>query len=175
MKLILVMVTSLDGRSTRGKETNNHTWTSPEDQKHFQQIIESSQLLIMGSGTYEPAKNSMLHKEGRLRVVLTRDPSKYDNEKIDGKLEFTNENPTELIKRLESQGYTEGYLVGGAHANTEFFKQNLVTNVWQTLEPKLLGQGNGIVGDESVDISLNLESLEKLNDKGTLLLKYTVV
>lgn len=174
MKLILVMVTSLDGRSTRGSETNNHTWTSPEDQKHFVETIEKAKLIIMGSGTYEPAKENMEHHERRLRIIVTRTPEKYDNEKIDGQLEFTNEAPSELIKRLENQGHTEGYLVGGAKTNTEFFKHNLVTELWQTLEPKILGFGNGIIGNEEVNVSLKLLSSEKLNDKGTLLLKYSV-
>lgn len=176
MRLILVMVTSLDGRSTqRGHGNDIHYWTSTEDQKHFQTVLENAKLLIMGSSTYEAARNGMQHKEGRLRVIVTRDPSKYENEKIPGQLEFSNENPTDLIKRLESQGHTEGYLVGGAHTNTEFFKQNLVTEVWQTLEPKILGIGNGLVGEEEVDITLQLISSEQLNEKGTLLLKYLVL
>ncbi|MDO8269998.1 MAG: dihydrofolate reductase [Candidatus Levybacteria bacterium] len=183
MELILVMVTSLDGRTTRGTESDNHTWTSPEDQKHFMDIIENAKLIIMGNRTYEPAKENMKHREGRLRVIITRTPEKYDNEKISGQLEFTNESPTDLIKRLESQGFNEGYLVGGANTNTEFFKQKLVTEFWQTLEPKILGTGNGIVGDasagsaqdEEINVSLELKTCEKLNDKGTLLLKYKVL
>lgn len=175
MKLILVMVTTLDGKSTRGKETNNHTWTSPEDQKHFQQILQTAKLIIMGSGTYEPAKNTMEHRTDLLRVVITRDPNKYESEKIPGKLEFTNESPASLIKRLESKGFAEGYLVGGAHTNTEFLKQGIVTELWQTLEPKILGVGNGIVGEEAVDITLKLLSTERMNEHGTLLLKYEVI
>lgn len=176
MKLTLVMVTSLDGRSTqKGKGTDIHYWTSQEDQKHFANIVETAHLLIMGSTTYEAARNSMQHKPSRKRVVVTRDPSKYESEKIEGQLEFTNENPADLLKRLESEGYTEGYLVGGAHTNTEFFKQNLVTEFWQTLEPKILGVGNGIVGEEEINVDLKLENFEKLNDQGTLLLKYKVV
>ncbi len=170
------MVTSLDGRSTqKGHGTNIHYWTSPEDQKHFQNVVENAKLLIMGSTTYDAAKSSMQHKEGRLRVIVTRDPSKYESEKIPGQLEFSNENATDLIKRLEREGFGEGYLVGGAHTNTEFFKQNLVTEVWQSLEPKILGVGNGLVGDEEITVSLRLLSSEKLNENGTLLLKYLVL
>lgn len=183
MKLILVMVTSLDGRSTKGSAEDNHTWTSTEDQKHFQNIIEDASLIIMGSKTYEPAKANMKHKEGRLRIVITRTPEKYSNEKIGGQLEFTNENPSDLIKRLENKGFQTGYLVGGAHTNTDFFKQGLVTELWQTLEPKILGKGNGIIGDasagsaqeEETEISLELIESKKLNEKGTLLLKYRVI
>lgn len=169
------MVTSLDGRSTKGNTIDTHTWTSREDQKHFQNIIETASLLIMGSKTYEAARNSMEHKEGKMRIVITRNPEKYESEKIPGKIEFTNENPQNLIKRLENNGYKEGYLVGGAHTNTQFFKDGLITELWQTLEPKILGDGNGLIGKEEVKFSLRLISNEKLNDQGTLLLKYKVI
>lgn len=169
------MVTSLDGRSTqKGKGTNIHSWTSPEDQKYFANIVSTAHLIIMGSTTYEAARGGMQHRNDLLRVVITRDPSKYETEKIPGKLEFTNETPAELIKRLEKKGYREGYLVGGAQTNTAFFKEGLVTEVWQTLEPRILGMGNGIVGEEVVDFSLKLISIEKMNQNGTLLLKYQV-
>lgn len=170
------MVTSLDGRSTqKGKGTDIHSWTSKEDQKHFADIATTAHLLIMGSATYEAAKGGMQHKEGKLRIVITRDSSKYDDEKIFGQLEFTNENPAELIRRLENQGYEEGYLVGGAHTNSSFFKEGLVTELWQTLEPVILGVGNGIIGEEQFDVKLKLLSSEEMNEKGTLLLKYAVI
>ena len=175
MKLILVMVTSLDGRSTKGSEEDNHTWTSIEDQKYFFEVIDEASLIIMGSKTYEAARNNIEHKEGKLRIIITRTPEKYENEKIPGKLEFTNENPKELINRLEGKGFQTGYLVGGANTNTKFFKQNLVTELWQTVEPVILGEGNGIIGEEKTEISLELISSKKLNEKGTLLLKYRVL
>ncbi len=172
MKLILVMVISLDGRSIKGNDPDTHSWTSVEDQNHFAKIIDTSNLLIMGSTTYEAARNQMQHRDGRKRVVLTRNPDKYDEEKIKDQLEFSNEDPKELLQRLESEGFAEGYLLGGAHTNTEFFKQNLVNELWLTLEPKILGAGNGIVGEENTDFTLTLLSSEKLNNTGTLLLKY---
>lgn len=175
MKLILVMVTSLDGRSTQKSTGSNiHSWTSREDQKHFQKIIDSAHLVIMGSSTFETIRNSIKHRDDLRRVVITHNPSKYESEKIPGKLEFTNEAPTELIKRMEKQGYKEGYLVGGAHTNTSFFKGGLITELWQTVEPRILGMGNGIVGEEAVDFSLKLISIEKMNRNGALLLKYQV-
>lgn len=175
MKLILVMVTSLDGKSTKHNAPGAQNIASSEDSVHFQKIIENASLIIMGSTTYDNHKNIMKHKEGTLRVIVTHHPERYENEKIPGQLEFTNETPSQLIKRLEQQGYTEGYLVGGAHTNTEFFKQNLVTELWQTIEPRIVGVGLGMVGEEEIDIRLKLLSSEKLNDNGTLLLKYLVL
>lgn len=174
MKLILVMVSSLDGKTTKHNSPGAKNISSPEDGVHFQKLIDEAKLIIMGSKTYDNHKNSMKHKEGRLRIIITHNPSQYKDEKIPGQLEFTDENSTDLIKRLESNGFNEGFLVGGAHTNTEFFKQNLINEVWQTLEPRIFGTGNGLVGEEELDVSLHILSLEKLNENGTLLLKYSV-
>lgn len=169
------MVTSLDGKSTHRGVEGTRNFNSEEDKKHFQNVIDAGKLLIMGSTTYEQAKDMMVHSNGKLRIIITRDPSKYEHEKIGGQLEFSNENPSDLLKRLALQGFSDGYLLGGAHTNTEFFKQNLVDEIWVTIEPKILGLGNGLLGEEKVDVNLKILSAEKLNGKGTLLLKYAVI
>lgn len=177
MKIVYIIVTSLDGRTTKkdaGPESQ-HSWRSEEDREHFTKERDRASLIIMGSKTYEGSSHQMVHQEGKLRIILTRNLEKYKKEEIPGKLEFTNEPVRNLIKRLEEKGYQEALFVGGAHAATDFFKEGLITELWQTLEPKILGLGNGIVGEEILDVSLKLLSSERLNDKGTLLLKYSVV
>lgn len=172
-----MIVTSLDGRTTQ-KSTgleSHHEWRSDEDAEIFTKKRDEASLIIMGSTTYEGAKNQMVHKKGKLRIVITRTPNKYNKEKIDGQLEFTNEPVKTLVRRLKKVGYKEALFVGGAHTATGFFREKLITDVWQTLEPKILGLGNGIVGEEEIDVSLKLLSVDKLNGKGTLLLKYSVV
>lgn len=167
------MVVSLDGRSTK-KDPSDKSWISDEDQEYFyKEIIEQSKLLIMGSTTYNGAKNVMKHEKGRKRIIITSSPSQYEKEKIEGILEFTNEYPDALISRLESEGYNEAFLLGGAYTNTDFFRKKLVNQVWLTLEPKILGIGNGIVTDH-MDVNLELIESRKINSKGTLLLKYFV-
>lgn len=169
------MVSTLDGKTTKHILPGAQNIASPEDSVHFQNVISHAPLIIMGSTTYDTHKNIMVHKEGTLRVIVTHHTEKYESEKIPGQLEFCNKNPTKLIKRLESQGYIEGYLVGGANTNTKFFKQGLVTEIWQTLEPRIVGLGHGMLGETEVDIQLKLLSFEKLNENGTLLLKYLVL
>lgn len=174
MKLKLIMVASLDGVTNQGRKEDHHLWTSKEDQELFNNTRDNARLIIMGSKTYEGAKNFMEHSEKRLRIVLTKNPEKYASEKIDGQLEFANQDATTLLKNLESRGYTEGILVGGAHTNLQFLKENLVNEIWITIEPYLKGDGLH-VASEKIDAPLQLLSLEKLNEKGTLLLKYSVL
>ena len=177
MKITYIIVTSLDGRTLQkgGEPENQHEWASKEDQEIFIKERDKASLIIMGSKTYEGANRQMTHQEGKLRIVLTRNPKIYEKEKMPGKLEVTNEPVKELITRLENEGFSKGLFVGGAHSATNFFKEKLITEMWQTLEPKILGLGNGIIGEEIINVNLKLLSSERINNKGTLLLKYKVL
>ncbi len=174
MKLTLIQVSSLDGTTNQGKGEDHHSWTSKEDQDMFYNELDKTPLVIMGSKTYEAAKDFMEHRDGRIRIIMTRNPERYKDKEIPGILEFTNEEPKTLIKRLESLGIKSGIHVGGASANTGFFKHHLFSDVWQTIEPIIVGEGLGSIVGISY-IPLQLLSIEKLNDRGTLLLKYKVI
>lgn len=173
MRLTLVMVSSIDGKST-APNIPTHEWTSKEDFEYFSKIVKKGKLMIMGSKTYEEAKDIMRHKKGKLRIILTKNPNKYSDHRIPGQLEFVNETPIDLIKRLKTEGHTEAYLFGGAETNTQFFKNNLITDFWLTVEPKLFGIGNGLISEEKIQVNLALISTKKLNKKGSLLLRYKV-
>lgn len=174
MKLTLILASSVDGVTNQGKGEDHHAWRSKEDEMYFNTTRDNANLIIMGSKTYESAKDFMKHEKERLRIVLTKNPDKYNEEKIPRQLEFTNETPVELLRRLESEGFKTGLLVGGAHTNTEFLKHNLVNEVWITVEPYIKGVGLNTAVD-IVSVSLQLLSSVKLNDRGTLLLKYKVI
>ncbi len=175
MKMILAMVSSVDGKTTRWNNSDLHSWTSKEDQEYFSKLIEENNCIIMGRKTYEAAKNMIKHRSGKLRIVLTGNPKPFNHLSIPGQLEFTNKPSKKLIKRLEDMGYANALLVGGATVNTLFLKENLVDELWLTLEPKILGNGNGLVGESELDVNLQLLGFEKLNNSGTLLLKYKII
>lgn len=172
MKVIMVAVSSLNGKITRGNDPNIYSWTSKEDSELFFSLIEKSNLIVMGSKTYESARRFIKHKKNRLRVVLTRNPKKYSRETIKGMLEFAEETPLKLINQLESRGYKKMLLVGGATINTLFLKQKLVNEIYLTIEPKLFGLGKNLINKENFEMQLKLISIKKLNKRGTLHLKY---
>jgi dihydrofolate reductase len=173
-KVICVMVTSLDGKSTKGTSQSPAKWASQEDQHHFKDIIASHNLIVMGRKTYEAAKPAIKHEEGKRRIIITSHPFEYTMEEIRGQLEFTSESPKELVARLEAEGVFTILLAGGSNINGLFFKAGLVDELWLTLEPKIFGSGKGLAGEEYLDVSLMLDSIERLNENGTLLLKYKV-
>jgi len=176
MKIILLMVSSADGKTTKG-DIGPTAWNSEEDRKMFSEKLDNASLIIMGSRTYRQSRNLIRAslKPKTLRIVMTRNPQRFESEKVPGQLEFTNEDPSALVERLEEEGYSEAIHVGGANLNSDFFKNKLIAELWLSIEPKIFGVGNGIVGDDKFDINMKLKSVEKLNDQGTLLLKYRVI
>lgn len=174
MKKILLMVTSVDGKTTKGDDKNTHSWTSKEDQNYFFKEIEKTTALIMGRATLEAAEHLMQHRPGKIRVIMTRSPEKYRLKEIPEQLEFTNSSPLEIVTRLEEQGHKKVLLVGGEDTSTLFLKERLIDEIYLTVEPKIFGIGNSMFKRQNLDVTLRLKSIKQLNPQGTLLLKYKV-
>lgn len=174
MKVILAMVTSVDGKSTKNTLPPKE-WASKEDQKFFSSVFKQNRLFVMGSHTYLAAQHTIKPNPKKLKIVLTKNPKKFIKYAVAGQLEFTNNSPASLVKQLEHLGYRQIILLGGAKTNTAFFKANLVNEIWLTLEPLIFGVGKGLVDERKLDTKLKLKSSKKLNSKGSLLLKYEVI
>lgn len=173
MKKILVFVSTLDGKVTQGDDPFVRKWSSKADQNYFSKLWKESGFIVMGSNTYNaaPIKPSPMH----LMVILTREPSKYETKSVAGQIEFTNETPRELVTRFSKEGYKMMTVVGGPHVASSFLKDGLIDELWLTVEPRIFGQGESLVSEEKLNITLKLISCDKLNDEGTLLTKYAVV
>ncbi len=173
MKVILALVISLDGKTT--KDLNPpFMWASKEDQIHLSKLINSQKLIVIGKNTYISAKKVIKLTPNTLRIVLTKNPKQFEKEIVSGQLEFSSEFPIQLVKKL-SRKYKQMLLLGGANITTHFFKQNLIDEILITLEPKIFGKGLGIIDEVNLDINLKLTNIKKLNSQGTLLLKYAVL
>lgn len=178
MKVILIDVSSLDGKLTKWTGNNIYEWSSDEDFKNFQKVKKANNLLVMGSGTFDKVKDvekaGLKAEKERLRIVLTQNPTKYKKFSIPGQLEFSNESPKSLIARLEKQGYKQMLLVSGGKVATSFLKANLINELWLTIEPRIFGIGEPLVQEEKFDVSLELLRIKKLNKQGSLFLKYKI-
>lgn len=170
----MVAVVSANGKFTRGSDADIYKWTSREDQNFFFSLIVNSKLIVMGSGTYE-AVRARLARRGlaKLRIVLTSSPGKYKSEQVEGALEFTSETPSQLINRLID--HKEMLLVGGSKIYSAFMKDGFIDEIYLTIEPVLFGKGKNLFAEEDFESRLRLISVEQLNKKGTILLKYKVI
>ena len=173
MKKILIFVTTLDGKVTKGDNPFVKSWSSRSDQEYFRNIWSSSSLIVMGSKTFilDPIKPS----PARLLIVITSRPHEFSQFNVPGQIEFTDEKPTEIVSRLEKKGIGQMLIVGGPHLAASFLREKLIDELWLTIEPKIFGEGNDLVSGEKLDISLKLISCEKVNDEGTLITKYAVL
>ncbi len=175
MKIVMVMVATLNGKITKGSTPHVSQWTSKEDHAYFSSLVKESNLMVMGRKTYDSAKEHLTLEEGQLRIVLTREPERYRADLIPGQLEFSNESPQELVGRLRQKGFKQMLLLGGGEINASFLTEKLVDELHLTLEPKIFGKGKLLVAERELVAELALMSVRRLNTKGTLLLKYKVL
>ncbi len=173
MKTILIFVSTLDGKVTKWGDPNVKAWSSHQDQDYYKKLWNDSRLIVMGSNTYkaDPRTPSPDHQ----LVVMTQHPEKYKSSEVLGQLEYTRETPVELITRFEKEGRIQMLIVGGPHVATSFLKENLIDELWLTIEPKIFGVGSNFAIEEKLDIKLRLFHFEKVNEQGTLITKYKVL
>jgi len=155
MRIILVMVMSVDGKTTRGDESPN-LWASPEDQDFFKKLKEKIGVLIMGRKTYEAAGQP--HGDGIKRIVMSHH----------------GPTPVEILKNLAKHGCQEALLVGGSEINGAFFADKLINEIYLTIEPKIFSEGLPLAQAIGHEVELELLNVRQLNPRGTLLLHYNV-
>ena len=172
-RVVLVAATSVNGKITRGDDPHVSDWTSEEDKERFAEIRAAAKVIIIGRKTFEVVNPKP--SRDKLRVVLTNTPEKFKEYEVKGQLEFTNENPGELVERLKEEGFTEMLLLGGTEAYSSFLEAGLITDVVLTIEPEFFGEGKPLFSEVPANFSLELQSVERLNKKGTLLVKYKVL
>ena len=174
MKVTMVMFRLLTEKLLR-EQSKCLLLVIKEDKKQFFSLIKKNNLIVMGRATYEASKPVIKLEKGKLRIVLTRSPNKYSNQSVKDQLEFSDESPNKLLKRLLALNYGNILLVGGSTTNGLFLKQNLVDKLYLTIEPKIFGSGKNLVDGQLLNTKLHLISVKKINKAGTLLLKYKII
>ena len=174
MRVTLIAAQSVDGFITR-HQTPGTRFTSAADQAHFARVLRDFDCSVMGATTYQTVRDTIRRRlePARRRVVLTHHPERYAAEAIPGALEFTRDEPDALLQRLAASGHRECALLGGAQIHRLFLERQRVNRLWLTIEPRLFGTGTPLVGGE-IDRRLRLESVERLPESDSLLVKYQV-
>jgi dihydrofolate reductase len=172
MQVTLLMVETVDGKTTQAAAPHIHGWSSPEDVRYFHAMQSQYPVIIMGSTTYAAVRQSIKLSSSLTRIVLTTSPSHYASSAAPGKLEFTDESPKQLIDRLSREGITKCLLVGGSDVNASFLEAELITDARITIEPRLFGRGNALFRPFDTDVKLTLTDIERLNPQGTIVLSY---
>jgi dihydrofolate reductase len=174
MKCIAIAAQSLDGYITR-HDSEGVTFASKEDQLYFRETLKTFDCSIMGAKTFEVSQAMILKSLhiNRLRVVWTRRLEKFSRYQQEGRLEFHTGELKTLFAELEARGKKRCAILGGTSIYTECLKENLVDELWLTLEPLAFGSGKKLV-EGQLNTRFELLSVENLSSN-TLLLKYKVV
>lgn len=175
MKVTLVMVVSVDGKTTRGDENNVYGWSSPEDRLHFQNLKSKNQVIIMGRKTYDVVKEKLEITSSILRLVVTKQPVEFITSTVEGQLEFTSDTPNVIVNNLDKRGYQNVLLVGGHELNAGFLRAKLINELVLTVEPVLFGEGFNLVANKLNGIELQLINIHQLNQRGTLVCRYKII
>lgn len=172
MKVILVFVSSVNGKITRGDDPEVRSWSSDSDKNHYHRIWNNSRLVVMGRSTF--TQNTITPSAKRLIVVMTSNPGLYANMSIPGQIEFTEASPRELVKRFFEEGEELMTVVGGSKVASAFLKESLVDELVLTIEPVIFGKGTDIFYEEDFESWLRLKEVVKANEDGTLITVYEV-
>ncbi len=166
MKLTMMMAVTADGMIAR-----NHAHfpdlTCRADKLMFKALTQKAGAVIFGSRTYEIIGKPLA---GRLNVILTRHPERYqpaDN------LMLWSGSPENLLKDLTAKGYNEVILAGGSIINSLFVKSRLIDEIVLTVAPKIFGQGVALFS-EACDLDLELLDVQNL-ETHSLVLRYRVL
>lgn len=160
MKVFIIAALTVDGFIARHNDELAN-WTSPEDKQHFVQHTKRAGLMVMGARTFDTIGKAL---PGRKTIVYTTRPDDYKGKGV----ETTSEDPAELVNRLAGEGYDELAVCGGSKIYDLFLQAKVVTDLYLTIEPKLFGQGVGLLSSVT-DQTLTLESVDKLHQNGLAL------
>ena len=168
MKVTLVAAVTIDGKLARNS-AHFVDWTSREDKKLFFSTTKRAGVIILGNNTFKTLPAPL---PGRLHVVLTRDLAGKEN--IPGAVEYTDQPPERVLADLEARGYTEAVLAGGSQVNSLFLQGGLVDEISLTVEPLIFGAGVDLFTGVPFDLRVRLIEVEKLNEAGSVRLRYSL-
>lgn len=176
---------SLNGKIA-DKTGDFRKYSSKEDQRWLKKKIEESDALVMGRKTYEKhaAKTTkpMIVFTKSIKTLKTQKPVLFMRKSEKGieyaqrnqEVHWFHDSPETLRNLCDLLGYRTVTVLGGAEIYHWFLQKNLLTDIFLTLEPQLIGSGTSLLrGAKLTDLKKwKLEASKKLNKNGTILLHY---
>lgn len=142
-------------------------WSSKEDKQLFVKLTKGAGVMVMGSSTFKTIGRGLPERK---TIVYTSYPKQYED--FEGNIQTTNEDPSQLVNRLKSEGYHSVAICGGTTIYNQFMKAGVVDQLYLVIEPILFGSGVTLLNDIPLT-KLELLGQSKLN-KHTILLHYAV-
>ena len=165
-KYVAYVATSIDGRIAKNTKSGAD-WTSKEDWNFFQTALTKMDAVVVGYNTYKVAEARL---QARNTIVLT---SKFKTIKVKGKVTFINPSKVNLKNFIQSKAYKKVAILGGPKVYDFCLRNKMLDELFVTIELYIFGNGVPMFSnDKFKKYNLSLDSVKKLNKKGTILLKY---
>src|SRR5258708_2263760 len=105
MNVFLIAAITADGFIGRDEAQVSTSWTSKEDKNFFSDRTKQAGVVVIGAKTYATFNRPL---PDRLNIIYSRTPqqSQFAN------LQYTQESPQDLLRRLEQEGHTEVAICG---------------------------------------------------------------
>jgi dihydrofolate reductase len=141
-------------------------WTSPEDKAFMRTLLDRSDAVVVGNNTYKTAIEPL---SKRNCIVLTS--SVPSTERKNEKLLLWN--PAGASHSSVLQNHKLIAILGGAKTYSYFLQNDLLDELYLTIEPIVFGRGIDLFEYPSGDAArFTLISMERLNETGSVLLHY---
>ena len=166
MKCTVFIATSMDGYiadqngSIAWLDRANQVVPTGED-CGYSAFFKEIDVLVMGRKTFDTVLGfGFWPYEGKRVVVLTSQDSRLIPVELSGKVEFSTESPSLLIKRLSGIHPNLAVYVDGGQVIRSFIKAGLIDEMIVTQIPVLLGSGISLFADMGVAIDLEVLSVQ---------------
>ena len=167
MRTVAIAAITLDGRIALGPD-HFSDWTSPEDKVFMRSLLDEADVVVVGNNTYKTAIEPL---SKRNCIVLTG--SVADTERKSERLLYVNPANADMKDILGH--YKMVPILGGAKTYSYFLQNNLLDELYLTIEPVVFGRGISLFEHaEGIPAHFSLLSMKKLNEKGTVLLRYSI-
>lgn len=163
----LFVATSLDGCIARRNESVD--WLFTDADYGYADFYASVDTLVLGRNTYDVCLTfEEFPYRGKRVIVLSRSRSGSDQNGV----EYSREEPFDLVHRLRTEPGADIWLVGGGEVVRAFLAANLVDELDIFVHPILLGDGRPLFPAGFPETKLRLAASESF-PSGLVRLRYT--
>lgn len=172
-KVTLFIAMSLDGYIADTQ--NGINWLVGENPNYndmitYSTFIKNVDTVIMGWNTYhqittELSPDEWIYEDLQSFVITHKTPVNKDN------IIFTNQNPSKLVKDLQTKSGKTIWICGGANIAQQLINDDLIDTYYLSVIPTILGSGIRLFDNLDKPLKLSLQTTQNYN--GIVDLVYT--
>ena len=164
MRILMYMAITANGYIAK---QNHETPWSDEEWQSFTKMVQRIGNIVIGRKTFDiMSQGGELLSIGSPFTVIVSNKTSADSHFVS--------SPEEAIKLLDSKGFSEVLVAGGAMLNAAFMQKNLVDELYLDVEPFIFGQGIKLFSDSNFERRLTLLEATQLSPD-TIQLHYEVI